>query len=474
MAINRVGSKGITDGAVASADFKDGDITSAKLGDSQITNAKLSNSSVTLAGQSVSLGGSVSLNTTDWQSVITADGSTTTTAVAGQGYFIDTTSAAHTINLPASASIGDHIAIKDYAGTFATNNLTVGRNGHNIQGVANDSLISTNRASLVLVYVDSTKGWLYWEEHNVASLIEPPKFVTATGGTTTTSGDYKIHSFTGDGTFVVSCAGLITPAGGSTDVSYLVVAGGGGGGTVIGGGGGGGGYREGKVPCQSPWTASPLAATTGITVTATSYPITVGGGGAISPGYNNEPNAGNNSIFSTITSAGGAYGGSLSYNGISSRAGGSGGGAAYSNATGGAGNTPPVSPPQGQNGGGGENGPNYAGGGGGGAGGTGTTGNGTSGGPGGAGATTSISGSSLVYSAGGGGSGSINNNQPGGTGTPGVSGSGMRNSPTVLATCGAANRGGGGGGKANGGPSPNHDNSTGGGKGIVIIRYKYQ
>src|SRR6056300_917611 len=153
MAINRVGSKGITDGAVASADFKDSDITNAKLGDSQITNAKLSNSSVTLAGQSVSLGGSVDLNTTDWQSVITADGSTTTTAVAGQGYFIDTTSAAHTITLPASASIGDFIAIKDYTGTFATNNLTIARNGHNIQGVANDSLISTNRASLVLVYV---------------------------------------------------------------------------------------------------------------------------------------------------------------------------------------------------------------------------------------------------------------------------------------------------------------------------------
>jgi hypothetical protein len=63
-----------------------------------------------------------------------------------------------------SASIGDTIAIKDYAGTFATNNLTIVRNGHNIQGVANDSLISTNRASLVLVYVDSTKGWLFTEE----------------------------------------------------------------------------------------------------------------------------------------------------------------------------------------------------------------------------------------------------------------------------------------------------------------------
>ena len=59
-----------------------------------------------------------------WQSVITADGSTATNATAGQGYFIDTTSNTHTINLPSSPSIGDSIAIKDYAGTFATNNLT--------------------------------------------------------------------------------------------------------------------------------------------------------------------------------------------------------------------------------------------------------------------------------------------------------------------------------------------------------------
>jgi hypothetical protein len=91
-------------------------------------------------------------------------------SVAGEGYFINTTSGVITVTLPASASIGDTIAIKDYAGTFATNNLTIARNGHNIQGVANNSLISTNRASLVLVYVDATKGWLFTDEHNVADL----------------------------------------------------------------------------------------------------------------------------------------------------------------------------------------------------------------------------------------------------------------------------------------------------------------
>jgi hypothetical protein len=87
-----------------------------------------------------------------------------------EGYFVNTTSGVITVTLPASASIGDQIAIKDYAGTFATNNLTIARNGHNIQGVANNSLISTNRASLVLVYVDATKGWLFTDEHNVADL----------------------------------------------------------------------------------------------------------------------------------------------------------------------------------------------------------------------------------------------------------------------------------------------------------------
>jgi hypothetical protein len=204
MAINKVGTKGIKDGAISAIDFADNTITSGKLVNSAITNALLSNSSITLSGTSIALGASASFTNkfVDWQSVITGAGSSST-AVAGKGYFINTTSAVHTINLPASASIGDFVAIKDYAGTFATYNLTIGRNGHNIQGVANDSLITTNRASLVLVYVDATKGWLYWEEHNVADL-QQALFVTATGGTIATSGDFKIHSFTGDGCFVVS------------------------------------------------------------------------------------------------------------------------------------------------------------------------------------------------------------------------------------------------------------------------------
>jgi hypothetical protein len=91
-----------------------------------------------------------------WQAVKT----TGFTAVAKEGYFCDTTSAAFTATLPVSATIGDFISFVDYAGTFDTNNLTIARNGHNIQGVAEDLTVATERAGFTLVYVDATQGWL--------------------------------------------------------------------------------------------------------------------------------------------------------------------------------------------------------------------------------------------------------------------------------------------------------------------------
>ena len=91
-----------------------------------------------------------------WQAVKT----TGFTAAAKEGYFCDTTSAAFTATLPASATIGDFISFIDYAGTFDTNNLTIGRNGHNIQGSATDLTVATERAGFTLVYVDATQGWL--------------------------------------------------------------------------------------------------------------------------------------------------------------------------------------------------------------------------------------------------------------------------------------------------------------------------
>jgi hypothetical protein len=92
-----------------------------------------------------------------WQAVITADPAN---AVAGNGYFCNTTGGAFTVTLPTTATIGDFISFIDYAGTFDTNNLTIGRNGHNIQGTAADLTVGVERAGFTLVYVDSTQGWL--------------------------------------------------------------------------------------------------------------------------------------------------------------------------------------------------------------------------------------------------------------------------------------------------------------------------
>jgi|688.fasta_scaffold255486_2 hypothetical protein len=93
---------------------------------------------------------------TSWQAVKTSG----FTAAAGEGYFCDTTSSAFTATLPASPTIGQSISFIDYAGTFDTNNLTIGRNGKNIQGVAEDLTVSVERAGLTLVFTDNTQGWL--------------------------------------------------------------------------------------------------------------------------------------------------------------------------------------------------------------------------------------------------------------------------------------------------------------------------
>jgi len=91
-----------------------------------------------------------------WQTVKTSN----FTAVAGEGYFINTTSATITMTLPASPSLGDFVTFVDYAGTFDTNNLTIGRNSENIQGSAADLTVSVERAANTLVYTDGTQGWL--------------------------------------------------------------------------------------------------------------------------------------------------------------------------------------------------------------------------------------------------------------------------------------------------------------------------
>jgi hypothetical protein len=91
-----------------------------------------------------------------WQAVNTTNFNVT----AGEGYFVNTSSAAITATLPAAPSLGDFASFIDYNGTFDTNNLTIARNGKNIQGAAADLTVNVERAGFTLVFVDDTQGWL--------------------------------------------------------------------------------------------------------------------------------------------------------------------------------------------------------------------------------------------------------------------------------------------------------------------------
>ena len=145
------------DGSITTAKLSDNAVTTVKISNANVTNAKLANSSITINGVAANLGSTVTIAAgTDWQAVKT----TTFTAVAGEGYFVNTTSGAFTMTLPASPTIGDEVSVIDYAGTFDTNNLTVGRNSENIQGDASDLTVATERAGFTLVYTDGTQGWL--------------------------------------------------------------------------------------------------------------------------------------------------------------------------------------------------------------------------------------------------------------------------------------------------------------------------
>ena len=209
--------------------------------------------------------------TVDWQTAIkTGD----FTAVSGEGYFVNTTSGVITMTLPASPSVGDIVSVKDYAQTFDSNALTVGRNSQPIEGGAFDLVLTAEGSATTLVYGDATKGWQSVNSNEITNSI---KFVSATGGTETTSGDFRIHTFTGPGTFTVNCGG--NPAGSSL-VDYLILAGGGGGNPQTNGGGGAGGYRESSGAASGCYTASPLGSgVSGLPVSAQPYPITVGAGG---------------------------------------------------------------------------------------------------------------------------------------------------------------------------------------------------
>ena len=171
-----------------------------------------------------------------WQSVQT----TGFTAVAGRGYPCNTTSSAFTVTLPASATAGDTIVLVDYAGTFATNNITLSANGNKIEGGTSNKKLTTNREAVTITYVDATQGWVSTSASNYGtqSLDSIPysvdflvvaggggggsRFKNTSGGsgvvilrmlttdytgtttgspTVTTDGSYKVVKFTGDGTY---------------------------------------------------------------------------------------------------------------------------------------------------------------------------------------------------------------------------------------------------------------------------------
>ena len=285
-----------------------------------------------------------------------------------------------------------------------------------------------------------------------------------TGISMATNGSFS-GTFTGSGvstaTFTVSATdGTATVTRQFTmsytdayDVRYLVVAAGGGAGGDNGGGGGAGGFRT----------------ATGYTVTpGTTYTVTVGTGGTGGVEYAEANNSGN-SVFATITSAGGGYG--LGQDGSNTGgvagSGGSGGGTGQGSSPGAPGNVPSVSPSQGNPGAGNTGPANSRGGGGGGAGASGQSGTSGGGGSGGTGSQSDITGTATYYAGGGGGGADQTGSSgaPGGNGGGGNGGSGNQEAPNSGGS-GSANTGGGAGGGAQGGAT------TGGigGSGVVILR----
>jgi hypothetical protein len=354
-----------------------------------------------------------------WQSVQT----TGFTAVKGNAYPCDTTSAAFTVTLPATPSAGDQVQLVDYAGTFDTNFLTIDPNGEDIEGGTDNLQLRGEREGVILTYIDSTQGWIATSGINEGTdALEPEPY----------------------------------------SVDFLVIAGGGGGGgtgangySAGAGGGGAGGYRNSYLTETSGGGGSSEASLS--FNTGTVYTITVGSGGSgrTAPSLLDGVIGNDSSIsgtgITTITSVGGGSGGRAMDVGTPSLAGGSGGGGGNINGSGTTGGLGTAN--QGFNGGNG--GSPYSAAGGGGAGVAAANGIYPNGGNGGNGLASSITGSSVTR-AGGGGGGSYTSGTPGTGGTGGGGNAGANN--------GTVNTGSGGGGSVSGGDSGS------GGSGVVILR----
>ena len=349
----------------------------------------------------------VSDNTTQWQAVQTA----AFTAVAGNGYPINTTGAEITVTLPASANAGDTIEFVDYAGTFDEYNVVLDPQTLNINGSTSDRRLIALRQGVRIVYVDATKGWLAVTAANViiADKALAPLY-SATGGTTSTysSGgvSYKVHTFTTSGNFISNNVGTID----------AIIVGAGGGGKSYGGGGGGGSviYLQNKP------------------VTASTYAIVIaaGGAGSASDAAVTSANDGGTTTFHGYSATGG--GGASGYNEKAANSPGanSGGQGAYGNQTAPAAGTAPSDTDAydtvygGYTGGEFVNGTNYPSGGGAGSGADGVTpaSAAANGGNGGAGVQINIDGNNYYW--GGGGGGAVYSYTGGNGGNGGIGGGG--------------------------------------------------
>ena len=383
-------------------------LTSGKVPTAQLGTGTASSSTILYGDQTYKTEPS---SGTSWQSVETG---ATMTAVAGNGYPINTTSNACTVTLPAG-SVGDTVELVDYAGTWDTNNVTLAPNGsENLKGANNDLILSKERLGVRVVYVDATQGWVAATAANEGTqAISPP------------------------------------PA----DIEWLVIAGGGGGaGNYYHGGGGAGGYR-------TNFGGTKLTLTEGNVYTAT-----IGAGGNSNNTANGSPGVDSSLAgtgITTITSTGGGYGGAAANGGD----GGSGGGGGGTSKVGGSGNTPSTSPSQGNDGGDAGQG----GGGGGGTGGAGGTGGGSNGGSGGAGVNNSITGAAVGY-AGGGGGGAWNGTIGVATHGGGNGGQDVGAGGCIAASDATNGTGGGGGGSCGYNHCSGYLIGGAGGDGIVIIR----
>jgi len=410
----------------------DGSVSTVKIADQAVTLAKLPHGTASTDGKFLRANNGadptfVALPVTPTLTSVTGnifDGLASTLTLAGTGFL----SANLVVNfVQSSDSINANVTVTPSSDTAATVAVPSAVHG------------SVTAGNAVTIKVTNSDG-------KASGTVNKTAVALPSGGTITTSGSFRIHTFTSSGTFVNTIP--------DNSVQYLVIAGGGSGGnaenfSVSGSGGGGaGGYRSSVTSESSGGGAS---AETAQTLSAASYTVTVGGGGASQTSHANGNN-GSNSAFagsSTITSLGGGGGGGASNNGNS---GGSGGGGGDSS-SGGAGTSG-----QGFAGANFHSGGENIGGGGGGAGAAATNATG------GVGVSSSITGSATFRGGGGGGAG--RNNSNGGAGGNGGGGAGT-NSGGNTGTAGTANTGGGGGGTgaADGGTS------GAGGSGIVILRY---